>query len=124
VNETKRIQRQRTRGWRMPPNTRYVGRPTIWGNPFRASVFGLETAIALYRDSITGCWNPSTTAHLDDATCDTAYELHYQWQKRLSAYGRRLAIHDLEGCDLACWCPLDKACHADVLLLLARGVEV
>ena len=29
-----RIQRKRTKGWRMPPNTVYVGRPTIWGNPF------------------------------------------------------------------------------------------
>ena len=29
-----RIQRQRTAGWRMPPNTVYVGRPTIYGNPF------------------------------------------------------------------------------------------
>lgn len=30
----KRIQRRRTKGWRMPPNTVYVGRPTRWGNPF------------------------------------------------------------------------------------------
>ena len=29
-----RIQRKRTKGWRMPPNTVYVGRPMIWGNPF------------------------------------------------------------------------------------------
>src|SRR5712664_3238190 len=32
-----RIQRKRSRGWTMPPNTVYVGRPTIWGNPFRVS---------------------------------------------------------------------------------------
>lgn len=30
----KRIQRKRTRGWTTPPNTVYVGRPTIFGNPF------------------------------------------------------------------------------------------
>ncbi len=29
-----RIQRKRTKGWKMPPNTIYVGRPTVWGNPF------------------------------------------------------------------------------------------
>ncbi|MFG2046173.1 DUF4326 domain-containing protein [Micromonospora sp. NPDC048935] len=29
-----RIQRQRTAGWRMPENTVYVGRPTLFGNPF------------------------------------------------------------------------------------------
>ena len=26
----------------------------------------------------------------------------------------------LGGRDLACWCPLDKPCHADVLLRLAN----
>lgn len=30
----KRIQRRRDKGWRMPSNTIYVGRPTKWGNPF------------------------------------------------------------------------------------------
>lgn len=30
----KRIQRKRTRGWRMPEGVVYVGRPTKWGNPF------------------------------------------------------------------------------------------
>ena len=27
-----RIQRKRTKGWKMPPNTVYVGRPTKFGN--------------------------------------------------------------------------------------------
>lgn len=32
-------------------------------------------------------------------------------------------IHaELTGKDLACWCPLDQPCHADVLLELANGV--
>jgi hypothetical protein len=30
----KRIQRKRIKGWRMPENAVYVGRPTRWGNPF------------------------------------------------------------------------------------------
>jgi hypothetical protein len=30
-----RIQRKRSRGWHLPPNTVYVGRPTHWGNPFK-----------------------------------------------------------------------------------------
>src|SRR3990167_5429086 len=29
-----RVQRRRTKGWRMPENTVYVGRPTKWGNNF------------------------------------------------------------------------------------------
>ena len=30
-----RIQRKRTKGWRMPEGAVYVGRPTKWGNPFQ-----------------------------------------------------------------------------------------
>ena len=29
---------------------------------------------------------------------------------------------ELAGRDLACWCPLDQPCHADVLLEIANGV--
>jgi hypothetical protein len=29
-----RIQRKRTKGWKMPENTVYVGRGSKWGNPF------------------------------------------------------------------------------------------
>jgi len=29
-----RVQLQRVKGWRMPPNTRKVDRTTIFGNPF------------------------------------------------------------------------------------------
>ena len=29
-----RIQRRRAKGWRMPPDTAYVGRPGKFGNPF------------------------------------------------------------------------------------------
>lgn len=29
-----RIQRRRTAGWRMPAGAIYVGRPSIWGNPW------------------------------------------------------------------------------------------
>lgn len=30
----RRIQRKRTKGWRMPEGAVYVGRPSRWGNPF------------------------------------------------------------------------------------------
>ncbi len=37
-----RVQRKRTKGWRMPPNTIYVGRPTKWGNPYRFEDVGFS----------------------------------------------------------------------------------
>ena len=30
-------------------------------------------------------------------------------------------LSPLRGRDLACWCPLDRPCHADVLIELANG---
>lgn len=41
--QPRRIQRKRTRGWRMPEGAVYVGRPSRWGNPFsvhRGNVIG------------------------------------------------------------------------------------
>lgn len=39
-----RIQRRRTKGWRLPPNTVCVSRPSKWGNPYR----GVD-AVSRYR---------------------------------------------------------------------------
>ncbi len=87
----KRIQRKRTKGWKMPPNTVYVGRPSKWGNPFRIFEETREQAIEDY-----GYWIKSMPE---------SYE------------GARL---QLRGKDLACWCPLDQPCHADALLEIAN----
>lgn len=88
-----RIQRRRTAGWRMPEGAVYVGRPTRWGNPFPHTGTAASRAevVAAYRDLI-------------DA--DPA----------LQAAARR----QLAGRDLACWCPPDQPCHADVLLDVAN----
>jgi Domain of unknown function (DUF4326) len=34
MTSPRRIQRQRTKGWRMPAGAIYVGRPSPWGNPW------------------------------------------------------------------------------------------
>ncbi|WP_433792132.1 DUF4326 domain-containing protein [Actinoplanes sp. CA-252034] len=98
-----RIQRRRTAGWRMPAGAVYVGRPTRFGNPFPADYFGREQAVTLFREWLSG------GDHLGYA----------------DAGQRRWAILDglpeLAGRDLACWCPLDLPCHADVLLELAAA---
>ncbi len=97
----KRIQRKRTKGWRMPQGAVYVGRPTRWGNPFTWK-FG----------------NPL------DCTNDFRRWLdgrHAGWTDRREVVLRD--IGELRGKDLACWCPLDQPCHADVLLELANKEE-
>lgn len=92
-----RIQRRRVKGWRMPAGAVYVGRGAKWGNPFRGARGDSADAVALFRDMIQ-------RAPLDDK-------------------GRSLSETiplELAGKDLACWCPLDQPCHADVLLELAN----
>lgn len=90
-----RIQRQRTKGWRMPENTVYVGRPTRWGNPYRVSVWGTcERAVSVFREMVNEV----------DGWADFRADVQ----------------RELRGKNLACWCPLDQPCHADVLLEMAN----
>jgi len=84
----KRIQRKRAKGWKMPPNTVYVGRPSKWGNPAKVGIHG------------------------DLKECLEIYEEFLETKLKLNPH----FLDPLKGKDLACWCPLDKPCHADVLL--------
>lgn len=94
----KRIQRKRTRGWRMPAGAVYVGRPTVYGNPFKPGPDEtLRLAVANYRDWLTGS---------------------YRTSKAPPSLGK--LREELQGKDLVCWCPLDQPCHADILLEIAN----
>lgn len=95
----KRIQLRRTKGWRKPAGAVVVARPTKWGNPFRVG---------------ERCDTPSGghTVVRDRAHAVALF--------RASRHARRPDIVQLRGRDLACWCPLDQPCHADVLLEIAN----
>ena len=108
-----RIQRRRTKGWRMPPNTVYVGRPTKWGNPFIVSCD--PRSLEHYADFTTNVDHWDGWPCKDRATAVEAYRRMIA--KRLSS----LDTAELRGKDLACWCPLDQPCHGDVLLELANA---
>lgn len=91
----RRIQLRRTKGWRLPEGARSVARPTRWGNPFRVGHEARDAAEAVELFALhSGVFG--------------LYEL------------TAADLAPLRGCDLACWCPLDKPCHADVLLELAN----
>ena len=119
-----RVQLRRTKGWRKPDNTVVVARPSKWGNQNRVmrcaegwSVFvgriewwvervGIVSrkeatleAVRLYRLGIES-WAEDEYADADDPI--------------------GAALAPLRGKNLACWCPLDQPCHADVLLELAN----
>lgn len=86
-----RIQRRRTKGWRMPEGAVYVGRPGVWGNPFDHP--DRKAAVRAFR-------RYAQVRLAEEPT----------WLDPLRGAAA-----------LACWCPVPGACHADVLIeLLGR----
>lgn len=88
----KRIQRKRTKGFKMPANAIYVGRPSPWGNPYTLETNNPSTAILKFQQ--------------------------WAWGKALANPDW---LKPLRGKDLACWCRPGEPCHADILLELANG---
>ena len=102
----------------MPEGAIYVGRPTIWGNPWRV-----------------GQLNPFGTITVNNRHAASIYRGFAPQNERLIELARR----ELRGHDLACWCrlcdlhaaaggkplgsncPYCEPCHADLLLELANG---
>src|SRR5262245_41584679 len=81
--------RAHTLGWKKPVNTKYVGRPSPWGNPYKVG---------------------------RDGTAQECVQLFIAKYEHDSAYRARVRT-ELAGYDLACWCREDAPwCHANVLL--------
>lgn len=92
-----RIQRRRTKGWKLPPNTVCVTRGSEFGNPFpmlEDTPAERATVVDLYRRMVMA----------------PAQELK-----------RAIIRHELRGKNLACFCLLDQPCHADILLEIANA---
>ena len=107
-----RVQQKRTRGWRLPANTVSVARPGIWGNPYRVGEHGdAGECVARFR-----------------ADCESGAILaivrgHASARRRGLDASVAAWLAPLRGRNLACFCPLDQPCHADVLLALANHGE-
>lgn len=121
----------------MPEGAVYVGRPTIYGNPFRIvppagccphwdveDDNGVRYLIDHDRAHEPAGYTLSPTTRAEAAV--EAVRLFYDdltdwFGGRLSRQaGLADAIRRLRGRDLCCWCPLDQPCHADVLLRIAN----
>lgn len=95
-----RIQLRRTKGWRMPPNTVKVDRSTKWGNPFSRKL--------AEEHGLCGC--------------PMCCVVRFEWN--LGDNGKAMIREQLAGKNLACWCPLESPCHADVLLAIANDWDM
>ena len=93
-------QRKRTKGWRKPPNSVCVSRPSKWGNPYKVG---------------DPCGDGMTR------TVDGAVFAFRVWVASADprAAWIRDHVHELAGKVLLCWCPQPGPCHAHVLAELA-----
>lgn len=116
-----RIQRKRTKGWKMPENAVSVTRPGKWGNPFVVggwymkgdhrndrSVFRFT-----YTQALDEKWADERYTKIEDAA------MAVEWFRWYFSVAPKDAA-ELRGRDLACWCPLNQPCHADVLIKIAN----
>lgn len=121
-----RVQRKRTKGWKKPSNTVYVGRGSKYGNPFKIG-FHMNHDIARIVDPEI----LDRGVMVNDA--EHAKELYRIWtvgdysgtlgeaaKKHFELIGLPIIQKDLKGKNLMCWCKIGDACHADILLELAN----
>jgi hypothetical protein len=108
----KRVHTTRSRPWRADhPDAVIVARPTPWGNPFRSGGDYWSDALGWPYPRAPWAAHRRVVSHAAHAA-----ELFRAWLGNGDWEAR-----DLAGKDLACWCPLDQPCHADVLLEVANG---
>ena len=97
-----------------PPNTVKVDRTTKWGNPFVVGVNGTRAECVKSFQLLMGGWITLGEPKGKDGT----------WHADKQRGYRKIVSRDhrhLRGKNLACWCPLDQPCHADVLLEIANA---
>lgn len=100
-----RIQRKRTKGWRMPEGAIYCGLPGPWGNPFATA--------EKFRDLLEAILGISGRSEFHE--CDL--------KSFATVNAMAPNITKLRGKQLACWCPLDRPCHVDVLAEIANAEQ-
>ena len=100
----KRIQLQTRHGWRKPQDAVVVAATSKWANPWHLGPSRTRASVVdAYRHWLLGRMGEDLAQ-----------------QRRLLVE----SLPELRGRDLACWCPLEEPCHADVLLELANVQQV
>lgn len=106
-----RVQRKRTKGYKMPPNTKSVTRPGKFGNPYKIGMHNvwdikdLKTGKSL-KDYLMEKNGENKYYDIDDVL------LAYRQKINASQAMQRLIKHYLKGKNLACFCPLYSVMRA------------
>ena len=114
ARQPRRLHRIRGRKAARPEGAIYVGRPSLWANPFARPGIGHARSVILYRAWLAGELGHGVLQRLRFSEDEIAALA--RWRRRVLDQITTLAGHDLQ-----CWCPLTSPwCHADVLLALAN----
>jgi hypothetical protein len=133
--EPRRIQLSRAAGWRMPENTVKVDRSTKYGNPARVvldEIGGTGEEDENGDEILQGPWACLISkegyakagwwfATKEEATTKSVEYFRYLMPESPGRAARQEHAAELPGQNLACWCPIDHPCHADVLIEIANG---
>lgn len=93
----------------------YIGRPSLWANPFLSDRFGHARSVDLHRTWLAGRLPPRRLAVLGFNLCEI--DALFRLRRRVLINLPRLA-----GLNLECWCaPGARFCHGDTLLALANS---
>ncbi len=123
MSKPKRIQKKRTKGWKMPEGAVSVTRPSKWGNPFtigewfmRGDCRGDRSAFRFtYTHALSEQYADERYTKISDAS------MAVEWFRWYLSVAPPRDLVEIRGKNLACWCPLDQPCHADVLLEIANA---
>lgn len=124
-----RIQRKRTKGWRIPENTVCVGRGSKWGNPFWIIGSGSNWVIfcaevknenhnKIAQDIFHNEFLKNTTYTTICAALNISVEMYSEYSEKTGL--KELAKEELKNKNIACWCKLTAICHGDMLLKIAN----
>jgi hypothetical protein len=111
-------------GWRKQSNARDVTHSTPFGNPF-VILSATWRVIWIHKGAGAGREPPAdfepTWCESEHQARELAVRLFREWLTAPAQADLLEAFrHELRGFNLACWCPLDLPCHADVLLDLVN----
>jgi hypothetical protein len=120
----KRLRRDKFFGWKCPPNARYVGRPSLWGNRFKVGEtfhnYDLLVEIGYFKNNTVSYLKRMEIRNRglfveDLKNCLSLYRLWLDYV--LKKYPDKYKLEELCKYEyLVCFCKIDSPCHADILI--------
>ena len=87
-----------------------VSRPSKWGNPYKiGNIVEISSNTPIKRIQLTSA-----------EAVVSMFEEYLGYEEMIESNLWKSMKKELKGKNLACWCPLDQPCHADVLLKIAN----